>query len=66
MKIKRVMGMIWNYFFEVFIWFLLIWMCELAVLYSCLFPKQGIEAVFASIILTTVPRLYKKFKKTEE
>lgn len=66
MKIKRAIGAIWDYFFEMFIWFLFLWMCELAVLYSCAFPKQGIETVFVAIMLTTVLRLYKKFKKTEE
>ena len=41
-------------------------MGALAIACAYILPKQGIITLIGAIALTFVPRIYKKFKKTEE
>ena len=63
---KETVKKIWSYLFEIFIWFIYLWMGAVAIAYACILPKQGIFTLICAIALTFIPRIYKKFKKTEE
>lgn len=63
---KERIKVIWSYLFEIFIWFLFLWMGALAIACSYVLPKEGIICVVGAIAFTFVPRIYKKFKKAEE
>lgn len=57
---------VWGYLFEIFIWFIYLWMGALAIACAYVSPKEGIITLIGAIALTFIPRIYKKFKRTEE
>lgn len=65
-NLKELVKKIWNYFFEIFIWYSFLWICGLVVVCTYIFPEQGITALIGAVVLTVIPKIYKKFKNEEE
>ena len=63
---KETVKKIWGYLFEIFIWFIYLWMGAISIACACMLPKQGIITLVGAIGLTFVPRIYKKYRKSEE
>ena len=63
---KETIKKIWGYLFEVFIWFIYLWMGALSITCACILPKEGIITLAGAIALTFVPKIYRKYKKPEE
>lgn len=64
--LKEIVRKIWGYLFEIFVWFIYLWMGALAIACACILPKEGIITLIGAIVLTFVPRIYKKYRKTKE
>lgn len=64
--LKEIARKIWGYLFEIFVWFIYLWMGALAIACACILPKEGIITLIGAIVLTFIPRIYKKFKKIGE
>lgn len=52
-KFKDVLRMIYNYLYEVLIWFSFTWTVILAISFSCVLPKEGIIVLGIAIIMTS-------------
>ncbi len=65
-NLKETVKKIWGYLFEIFIWFIYLWMGAISIACACMLPKQGIISLVGAIGLTFVPRIYKKYRKSEE
>lgn len=63
---KETIKKIWGYLFEVFIWFIYLWMGALSIACTYILPKEGTFCIVGAILLTFAPRVYKRFKKAEE
>ncbi len=63
---KETINKIWGYIFEIFIWFIYLWMGLISISYAYILPKQGIFILVGAIALTFIPRIYKKHKKNGE
>lgn len=63
---KETVKKIWGYLFEIFIWFIYLWMGALSITCAYILPKQGIITLGGAVALVFVPRIYKKYRKSEE
>lgn len=65
-NLKELVKKIWNYYFEIFMWYSFLWIYGLAIVCTYILPKQGVVAFAGALALTFIPRIYDKIKKTEE
>lgn len=63
---KKYVKVILDCLFEIFVWFLFLEISLLAILYTYIFPKQGIVALISAVTLTFIPKIYNKFIKSKE
>ena len=63
---KEIIKKTWGYLFEIFIWFVYLWMGVLSIACAYILPKQGIITLIVAIAFTFVPRIYKRYKEVEE
>lgn len=64
-KTKRIIKKVFNYYFEIFIWYLILWTCGIVTVCSYMVPKQSALVLFGAVVLTTIPKIHDRFKKTE-
>lgn len=57
---------IYNTFFEIFMWFLYMWVGVVAIGLTYIIPKLGIFIIFLSIVCTISRRKMKKFYSDKE
>lgn len=57
---------IYNTFFEIFIWFLYMWLGVMAIGLTYVIPKLGIFIIFLSIVSTILRRKMKRFYSGKE
>ena len=57
---------IYNTFFEIFMWFLYVWVGVIAIGFTYVIPKLGIFIIFLSIVCTILRRKMKNFHSGKE
>lgn len=66
MKYWKIIKKIFNFYFEIFVWYLILWTCAIITVCSYMVPKQSALVLFCAVILTMIPKIHDRFKKTEE
>lgn len=61
--LKKVVNKICEYLFEIFIWFICLWMIVISITCAYLFPREGIVFIISATLLTLIPKIYNKIKK---
>lgn len=64
-KSKIIIKKLFNYIFEIFVWYLILWICGIVTIYSYIAPKQSALVLFGAVVLTMIPKIHDRFKKTE-
>ena len=65
-KMKRIIKKIFNLYFEIFVWYLILWTCGIVTIYTYIALKQSALVLFGAVALTLIPKIRDRFKKTEE
>jgi len=61
--LKKVVNKICEYLFEIFIWFICLWMMVISITCTYLYPREGIIFIISAILLTFIPIIHNKIKK---
>lgn len=46
MKYWKIIKKIFNFYFEIFVWYLILWTCAIITVYSYMVPKQSALVLF--------------------
>lgn len=61
-KVMEIVRIVFNCFYEMFIYFIFLWGGALAIMFTYLLPEQGVTVLVGAILLVWIPRIYEKIK----